>query len=57
MKSPFTGGNITLCHELSELTFRTEKFQYVLLLYECDDTKERYTTTESFDHVVDKLLL
>ncbi|MBO5251222.1 MAG: hypothetical protein J6B31_04405 [Bacteroidaceae bacterium] len=24
MKSPFTGGNIALCHELSELTFRTE---------------------------------
>ena len=46
MRSPFTGGNVTLCHELSELTFRKEKFQYVHLSYECDDTKERYTTTE-----------
>ena len=46
MKSPFTGGNVTLYHELSELTFRKEKFQYVHLFYECDDTKERFTTTE-----------
>ena len=46
MKSPFTGGNVTLCHEESELTFRKEKFQYVHLFYECDDTKERFTTTE-----------
>jgi len=46
MKSPFTGGNVTLCHEMSELTFRKEKFQYVHLFYECDDTKERFTTTE-----------
>ena len=46
MKSPFTGGNASLCHELSELTFRKEKFQYVHLFYECDETKERFTTTE-----------
>lgn len=46
MKSPFTGGNVTLHHELSELTFRKEKFQYIHLFYECEDTHERFTTTE-----------
>ena len=46
MKSPFTGGNVTIHHEQAELTFRKEKFQYIHLFYECDDTKERFTTTE-----------
>ena len=45
MQSPFTGGHATLRHELSELTFRKEKFQYVHQFYECDETKERFTTT------------
>lgn len=42
---PFTGGHATIRHELSELTFRKEKFQYVHQFYECDETKERFTTT------------
>ena len=46
MKSPFTGGKVTLCHEISELFFRKEKFQYVHLFYVCDETKERFTTTQ-----------
>lgn len=46
IKSPFTGGNVTLHQELSELTFRQKKLQYVHLFYECDDTKEHFTTTE-----------
>ena len=45
MQSPFTGGHATLRLELSELTFRKEKFQYVHQFYECDETKERFTTT------------
>lgn len=45
MQSPFTGGHATLHHELSELVFRKEKFQYIYQFYECDDTKERFTTT------------
>ena len=49
MISPFTGGNATLRHEKSELTFRKEKFQYVHQFYECDETKERFTTTELDD--------
>jgi uncharacterized phage-associated protein/DNA-binding transcriptional regulator YiaG len=46
MKSPFTGGNLILKQEVSELTFRKEKFPYVYQFYECEDTKERLTTTE-----------
>lgn len=46
MRSPFTGGNATLKHEVSELTYRKETFKYVHLYYECDETKERFTTTE-----------
>ena len=45
MQSPFTGGHATLHHEIAELTFRKEKFQYVHQFYECDETKERFTTT------------
>lgn len=46
MKSPFTGGNATFKLEPSELTYRKEVFKYVHLFYECDDTKERFSTTE-----------
>ena len=46
MKSPFTGGNVALKHEVAELTFRKEKFQYIHLFYECIDSKERFTTSE-----------
>ena len=46
MLSPFTGGNATLRNEISELTYRKEKFQYIHQFYECDETKERFTTTE-----------
>lgn len=46
MKSPFTGGNVTLQQENGELMFRKERFQYVYLYYLCEDTKERFTTSE-----------
>ncbi len=46
MKSPFTGGNVILRQEESELTFRKESFRYIHLYYVCEDTKERFTTTE-----------
>lgn len=46
MKSPFTGGNVSLRQENAELVFRKEKFQYVNLYYECEDTHEHFTTTE-----------
>ena len=46
MKSPFSGGDAKLCHEPSVLTFRKEQFRYVHQFYECQDTHERFTTTE-----------
>ena len=46
MKSPFTGGEVVLLEENMEIIFREEKFQYVALYYLCEDTKERFTTTE-----------
>ena len=46
MNSPFTGSNVTLQQEHSELIFRKEKFQYIHLCYVCEDTQERFTTTE-----------
>lgn len=33
-------------HEVSEITYRNEPFKYVHFFYECDDTKEHFTTTE-----------
>ncbi len=46
MKSPFTGGEAKLNVERRELVFRKETFFYAAQYYECDDTKERFTTTE-----------
>lgn len=46
MKSPFSGGDAKLCNEPSVLTFRKEQFRYVHQYYECQDTHERFTTTE-----------
>lgn len=46
MRSPFTGGKVLLHQENAELLFRKEKFQYIYLYYLCEDTKERFTTTE-----------
>ena len=46
MKSPFSGGDAKLCCEPSVLTFRKEQFRYIHQFYECQDTHERFTTTE-----------
>lgn len=46
MKSPFSSGNAVLHCEPSTLTFRKEQFHYVHQFYECQDTHERFTTTE-----------
>ena len=46
MKSPFSGGNAVLRCETSTLTFRKEDFCYIHQFYECEDTHERFTTTE-----------
>jgi putative zinc finger/helix-turn-helix YgiT family protein len=46
MKSPFSGGNAVLHCEQSSLTFRKEEFSYVHQFYVCEETHERFTTTE-----------
>ena len=46
MTSPFSGGDAKLCYEPSVLTFRKEQFHYVHQFYECQETHERFTTTE-----------
>lgn len=49
MKSPFTGGSATLRAQADELTYRKEKFPFVHLFYECDDTREHFTVDELDD--------
>ena len=49
IKSPFSGGVAVLCNEPSVLTFRKEEFGYIHQFYECQDTHERFTTTELDD--------
>lgn len=46
MKSPFTGGKALLKKENSELVFRKETFKYINSYYECEETKEHFTTTK-----------
>lgn len=46
IKSPFSGGNAVLHCEPGTLIFRKEEFSYVHQYYECEDTHERFTTTE-----------
>lgn len=46
MRSPFTGGEATLLHEEKELEFRKDVFTISQLYYQCNDTKEEFTTDE-----------
>lgn len=45
--SPITGGEMTLKWNLEEVEFRKEKFKVWYPYYECEDTGNRFTTTES----------
>lgn len=47
MKSPITGGKMTLEWEWREMEFRKEKFRVMFPYYRCVDTGEQFTTTES----------
>ena len=46
MTSPFTGGMAVLHSEPSTLVYRKETFRYVHQFYECQDSHERFTTSE-----------
>lgn len=46
MKSPFTGGDVTILTETRKAVFRKEEYVYTYLSYQCVDTKEMFTTTQ-----------
>ncbi len=46
MKSPFTGGEATLQHEMRTMDFRKEAFQVQFQYYLCADTGEQFTNDE-----------
>ena len=46
MKSPFTGGEITLQREKRMMDFRKESFQVQFQYYVCNDTGEQFTNDE-----------
>lgn len=45
--SPITGGQMTLKWDLEEMEYRKEKYKVWYPYYECVDTGNRFTTTES----------
>ena len=47
MKSPFTGKEMKVIHEISTWKFRGEEFPYVHTAWMCEDTGERFTNDES----------
>ncbi|MBR5378708.1 MAG: hypothetical protein IK135_06275 [Bacteroidales bacterium] len=47
MRSPFTGGTVTLMTEETTSVFRGEKFSYTRYYYRCDDTGIVFTDAES----------
>lgn len=47
IKSPITGGPVTLEWEWREMIFRKEKFRVAFPFYKCTDTGEQFTTTQS----------
>lgn len=46
MRSPFTGGEVTLRNESRVLEFRKDPFEVLFHFYYCHDTGEQFTTTE-----------
>lgn len=46
MKSPFANCEAHIVHEQRTIKFRGDEYAYVYSCYECEQTKERLTTTE-----------
>ena len=46
MKSPFTGIEMQLVKEKEVLSYRKDKFEVYYYSFECDKTKERFTSDE-----------
>lgn len=47
MKSPITGGKVSLQWEWRDMTFRKETYRVMFPFFRCEDTGEQFTTTES----------
>ena len=47
MTSPITGGRVTLHWEWRDMEYRKETFRVMFPFFRCEDTGERFTTTES----------
>lgn len=47
MRSPITGGKVSLCWEWRDMEFRKETFRVMFPYYRCEDSGEQFTTTES----------
>ena len=55
IKSPFTGGKVKEISTVEEHEFRKEKFSVHVRYYVCEDTDERFTTTEQDELLFNEL--
>ena len=55
LKSPFTGGKVKEVSTVEEHEFRKEKFTVHVRYYVCEDTGERFTTTEQDELLFNEL--
>lgn len=55
IKSPFTGGKVKEINTVEEHEFRKEKFSVHVRYYVCEDTGERFTTTEQDELLFNEL--
>lgn len=55
MKSPFTGGRVKEVHTVEEHEFRKEIFQVHVRYYLCEDTGEKFTTSEQDELLFNEL--
>jgi len=45
MKSPFTGGKVSLQNEKRTFEYRNQQFEIVFYYYVCSDTNQQFTNT------------
>ena len=55
LKSPFTGGKVKEVSTIEEHEFRKEKFSVHVRYYICEDTGEKFTTTEQDELLFNEL--
>lgn len=55
MKSPFTGKDAALVVSESEMEFRKEKYKYVSVCYQCNDTDQYFSTPELEDFALQQV--